>query len=139
EELVWAVEHLPPIPRTPAESALAGALAEEAARIALERHSGRIRTLYGPGGKVRTAEGKDLTGITLLIATGGALVRLPDRIGRLRRVLSAMRRDVLSPPAEVDIAFDDDYLMSACGVLSRTWPDAAFTILMKSLGLEAPL
>jgi len=139
EELIRAVEHLPPIPRTPTEAVLAGALAEEAARIALERHSGRIRTLYGPGGKVRTAEGKDLTGIGLLIATGGALVRLPDRTGRLRRVLSVMRKDVLSPPAQVDIAFDDDYLMSACGVLSKKWPDAAFTILMKSLGIEAPL
>lgn len=138
EALIQAVEHLPPIPRTPAEASLAGALAEEAARIALERHSGRIRTLYGPGGKVRTAEGKDLTGIALLIATGGALVRLPDRTGRLHRVLSAMRKDVLSPPAQVDIAFDDDYLMSSCGVLSSKWPDAAFTILMKSLGIEVP-
>lgn len=133
EQLRDSVEALPPLPRTDAEGRLAGALAEEAARLALERHAGRVRYLYGPRGKTRVAEGKDLTGLRLLIATGGGLTRLPDREGRLRRILNGQRADVLTPAGDLPLAFDDDYIMAAAGVLSRRWPEGALTLLRRSL------
>ncbi len=132
-ELKRAVEVLPPLPRTDAERNLAGALAEQAARLALERHAGRIRNLYGPQGKTRVAEGKDLTGIRMLVSTGGALLRLPDREERIRRVLALQRPDIMAPPRDVPVVFDDDYIMAVAGVLSRRWPEGALALLKKSL------
>ena len=53
---------------------------------AVKRHAGRLRHLYGPGGKKTLAEGKDLTNIKYIIGTGGALTRLPNRINILKEI-----------------------------------------------------
>ncbi len=133
EELRARIESLPAVPATAAEQDLAGALARESARLALERHAGRVRTLYGPAGKTRIAEGKDLTGIATLVATGGALTCLPGREARLREVLRSFKPGLLAPAAEVPLAFDNQYVMAAAGVLSQRWPEGALALLQSSL------
>jgi len=133
EALAAAVDALPPLPDRVREAALAGALAEEAARIALGRHAGRLRDLFGPRGKTRVAEGKDLSAVRLVLATGGALTRLPGREERLRRVLQTAPPDAMAPAADAATAFDDDYVMAAAGVLSDRYPEAARDLLTASL------
>lgn len=130
-------EALPPVPGTDQERNLAAELARESTRLALERHAGKVRKLYGPSGKTRVAEGKDLTGLTSLVATGGALTRLPRREEQLRQVLQGFRPDILVPPPTVPLAFDNHYIMAAAGVLSARWPEGALSLMEASLsGME---
>ena len=102
----------------------------------MDRHCGRVRELYGPRGKIRVAEGKDLSAVRQLLATGGALTRLPGREDRLRGVLSAMKSDAMAPEAGIPLYFDSAYIMAAAGVLSRLRPGAAAALIMDSFGIR---
>ena len=68
-----------PIPAAPEQFALTEKLTWYAASMALERHCGKFRYTYGSNGRVTYADGKDLTKVRYLVATGGALTRLPGR------------------------------------------------------------
>ena len=127
-----------PIPQTPAQFRLAGRLALEAGRSAIRRHAGTLRQVYLPEGRKSYATGKDLSEVTTLIATGGALTRLPGRGG----VLKALRDmniagDMLYPnPQAMRVLVDRYYLMASLGVLSRGYPEAALALLQLSLAEE---
>lgn len=106
-----------------------------AASMALERHCGRYRYTYGARGRVTYAEGKDLSKVKYLVATGGALTRLPGR----REIMDALRAingsgKLLYPKAEQLTALEDRwYCMASLGVLSRTFPEAAAALLRQDL------
>ncbi len=48
-------------------------LARVAATVALRRHAGRQRVVFGPGGRVIERSGKDLREVDLLVGSGGVL------------------------------------------------------------------
>ncbi len=106
-----------------------------AASMALERHCGRYRYTYGARGRVTYAEGKDLSKVKYLVATGGALTRLPG----LREIMDALRAingsgKLLYPKAEQLTALEDRwYCMASLGVLSRTFSEAAAALLRQDL------
>ena len=133
-----ALADYPPIPRTPAQTALAERLALEAGLLALRRHAGRIRSVFLPGGRQQIAEGKDLTGCGHLIATGGALTRLPgrQRILALLRDMNASRKWLWPKPGQMEILVDRHYIMASLGVLGRQYPEAALQLLMQSFAQE---
>lgn len=133
EQFRAALEGLPPIPHTDGEIALAEKLAESAALQAMVRHAGHFRSLYGPEGKREVAEGKDLSALKFIIATGGALTRLPGREGILGRVLKKMPANSLRPPGNVELGFDRSYIMASLGVLGIEYPDAAIRLLQESI------
>ena len=133
DEFTTALENLPPIPASPEEIALAEELAASAALQALSRHVGHYRSLYGPEGKKDVAEGKDLTALKYVIATGGALTRLPNREKILRQVLEKLPQNTLSPPKNVKLGFDNRYIMASLGALSTKYPEAAIKLLKESL------
>ncbi|MFP4267220.1 MAG: glutamate mutase L, partial [Spirochaetaceae bacterium] len=135
-ELEDALEVLPPIPRSEEEVALAEELTRSAARKALLRHAGSYRSLFGPEGKKHVAEGKDLTAVKYLIATGGALTRLPGRGKILREIVESLPAHTLTPPKSVRLAFDAEYIMAAAGVIGREYPEAAAALVKKSLREE---
>lgn len=126
---------LKPVPTTPEEVALTEALAEIAIRTAVLRHCGQIRHLYGPTGRFSVTEGKDLTRVKALIGTGGALTRLPGGKALLGRVPAFNRGQELLPAKDTPVLIEADYIMASLGVLSRQYPEAALTLLKKSLGL----
>ncbi len=133
ERFKAALEELPPIPHTADEIALAEILAESAALQAMVRHTGHFRSLYGPEGKREVAEGKDLTALKFIIATGGALTRLPGREGILHRVLEKIPAHSLRPPGNVVPGFDRRYIMASLGVLGIEYPEAAVKLLQESI------
>ncbi|NLG81424.1 MAG: DNA mismatch repair protein MutL [Bacilli bacterium] len=108
-------------------------LTYEAIKIALERHAGSFRNIYGASGRQTYAEGKDLTNVKYVIGTGGALTRLPNRIKILQRVLQTQNPLKLMPPKEAEVLIDHDYIMASCGVLSLKYPEAAYKLIVKSL------
>lgn len=131
---------LPPIPATEAELRLAERLTLQAGLEALRRHAGRLRSVFLPGGRQQIAEGKDLTGCQSLIATGGALTRLPKR----REILIKLRdmnhsRQWLYPkPGQMRVLVDRHYILASLGVLGRKYPEAALHLMKESLREEAP-
>lgn len=130
-----ALAELEPVPSTERGLRLARALAIEAARIAVMRHAGDVRHLYGPLGRITVAEGKDLTRVRWIIGTGGAATRLPEG-GRILEAVKGRRGDTrLLPPPDARCAIDRDYVMASCGVLARSHPEAATAIMLRSLGL----
>ncbi len=129
-----ALAALSPVPTQAAQQRLVGRLAQEAGLQALQRHAGQIRSVFLPGGRQQIAEGKDLTPCQYLIATGGALTRLPDR----QRILESLRdmnhsRKWLYPkPGSLKILIDQHYIMASLGALSRVHPQAAMALLRQS-------
>lgn len=126
------------IPDTPEQFKLTEALAWHAASDALERHCGRYRYTYGSNGRQTFAEGKDLTGVKYLVATGGALTRLPGRKGIMERLCHLNDGGkLLFPKAQnLQLLEDRNYYMASLGVLSRYHKEAAIALLKQDLEVE---
>ncbi|WP_026475791.1 GlmL-related ornithine degradation protein [Alkaliphilus transvaalensis] len=124
------------IPKTPDEIKFVERLTLEAVLTALERHAGKIRHLYGPGGKTTIAEGKDLSNVKYIIGTGGALTRLPKGKEILKGILSKNRQNILYPTDEAQILIDNHYIMASLGVLAKRYPEAAVALMKESLGMK---
>jgi uncharacterized protein (TIGR01319 family) len=113
---------------------LAELLAEKAFALALQRHAGKLLNLYNHLGSRKIAEGKDLTGVEYVIATGGALTQLPHAREIISGVLHKEDPSSLRPNKKVGILLDRQYLMASVGVLADKYPQAALLLLKESLG-----
>lgn len=124
------------VPATPGEESLVGRLAQECAAVAVERHAGRVRSLYGRGARAEIAEGRDLTSVKWIIGTGGVLSRLSRSREVLERAVSQRPPTAstrLLMPSNPEVLIDSQYIMSASGVLSIRWPQAAVDLMKQSL------
>jgi len=126
------------IPDTPEQFKLTEALTWHAASDALERHCGRFRYTYGSNGRQTFAEGKDLTRVKYLVATGGALTRLPGRKQIMERLCGINEGGkLLFPKAEnLKVLEDKQYYMASLGVLSRYHKEAAIALLKQDMEVE---
>jgi len=127
------MENHVPIPQTDKQIQFAERLSQEAVKVAIQRHVGKIRNLYGPGGKTTVAEGKDLSGIQYVIGTGGALTRLPNGEEMLRQILGFNHKNKMMPTEEAKVLLDHDYIMASLGVLSKKYPETAFRLMKQSM------
>ncbi|HPX92737.1 MAG TPA: glutamate mutase L [Bacillota bacterium] len=124
---------VPEIPQGPEEEALIFPLVRTCCREALDRHAGRMIELFTARGRRTVVRGRDLTAVQTLIATGGALTRLSGVVPMVKELLKVAGSERLYPPTQVRVMIDKDYLMASCGVIARTYPDAAVQLLMDSL------
>lgn len=124
-----------PIPVTNAQTKLVHRLCMEAGRVAIERHAGRMRYAYTPQGRKLSVAGKDLTKAKTLIATGGALTRLPERERILRALADCNSGGRMLWPrqGEMRLLFDSRYIMASLGVLAKTNREAARALLIEGL------
>ena len=131
-------EHYKAIPETPEQFKLTEALTWHAASDALERHCGRFRHTYGSNGRQTFADGKDLTNVKYLVATGGALTRLPGRKGIMERLCHLNDGGkLLFPKAQnLKLLEDKNYYMASLGVLSRYHKEAAIALLKQDMEVE---
>jgi uncharacterized protein (TIGR01319 family) len=125
-----------PIPETVREKEFIEHLTTEAVLTALERHAGRVRSIYSMPGKKTIAEGKDLTNVKYIIGTGGALTRLPNRIKILKKVGAHGKGEELYPANKAEILIDSHYIMASLGVLSKKYPAQAIKLLKESLKIR---
>lgn len=121
------------IPKTEEQLALAAKLAFHAAKIALIRHTGTLRHTYGPSGRQTHAVGKDLTNVKYLIATGGALTRLPSAPQILQDLTAINQTNTMlfPQPGTLKVLTDKKYIMAGLGALSRQYPTQAKQLLKK--------
>lgn len=127
-----------PIPETEEQFKLTHRLALEAGKVSVERHAGALRYIYTPRGRQTIAEGKDLTKLKYLVATGGALTRLPEREQILKKIADSNENGMMlfPKPNVLKLLYDNDYIMASLGVLSKQYPETALSLMKQSLGIE---
>lgn len=136
QEIKNILDNFPVIPKTEEEIKLVCAYVRKAVETAIYRHSGYFVEHYYSTGRKKSAVGKDLSSISLIIGTGGALTRLKcgkDIVEDIHKIQAANR---MIPLKGYKIAFDKEYIMASLGVLSVNHPEAALKLLVKSLGVE---
>lgn len=136
EELEDLIDGHRPIPETELEKKFVEILSSYATITAMGRHAGKLKHLYGPGGKKTIAEGKDLTQVKYIIGTGGALTRLPNRKEILKKIAFSNKGTDLLPNKEAEVLVDNDYIMASLGVMSKKYPEQALKLLENSLKEE---
>lgn len=136
EELEEIIANHKPIPITEKEKKFVEELTYHAVVVALKRHSGSYRHLYGPNGKRTVAEGKDLTQVKYIVGTGGALTRLPRKMDIMKKIPKSNNGMELLPNEDVIMLIDNDYIMASLGVLSIKYPEASLKLLKNSLEIN---
>lgn len=108
-------------------------LARAAIRIASERHSGELKSVFTPVGQLFTLTGKDLTKVRKVIGIGGALIHSKETKEILKGVLYDPKHYEYAKPRNPDFLLDKSYIMASMGLLSAYEPLAALRIMKKSL------
>jgi uncharacterized protein (TIGR01319 family) len=121
------------LPHTPEEAAVDRALARAAVALAVTRHCGTVETVYTPTGPVVVQRGKDLSQVTAVIGTGGAVVASSDPRGILSGALYDSRTPTSLRPRQPRLLLDRHYLLYACGLLGAVDAGAAFELALKHL------
>ncbi len=134
-ELAPVLESMTGVPATAEQAELILHLAREASAVALGRHAGRTRHMYGPAGRSTIIDGRDLSSITTVVGTGGVFSRLAGAGTILEQLLQSPPPDALYP-RQAQVVTDARYIMAVAGVLSRRYPESARRLLLDSLGLE---
>jgi uncharacterized protein (TIGR01319 family) len=115
------------LPDSSVETSYDETLARIAATVALRRHAGRQRIVFGPGGRVIERSGKDLREVDLLVGSGGVLRHNgPDVAARiLGSVAANAQEEGWLVPEHAAIAVDQDYVLAGVGLLADINPPAA--------------
>ncbi|WP_344235210.1 glutamate mutase L [Kribbella hippodromi] len=115
------------LPDSPDEAAYDEQLASVAATVALRRHAGRQRIVFGPGGRVIERSGKDLREVDLLVGSGGVLRHNPPEVAA--RILGSIGTNAQEEgwlvPQRAEVCIDRDYVLAGVGLLADLAPKAA--------------
>lgn len=110
------------MPKTDREQELTRWLCSRAVDVGARRHAGVLSDLYTPAGKKQIVKGKDLSAVRWVVATGGALTRVPGAAGCLRSICVGVKKHLLPQP-EARILIDHNYRFSALGTLAGAYPE----------------
>ncbi|MBB5837559.1 uncharacterized protein (TIGR01319 family) [Kribbella italica] len=115
------------LPDSTAEASYDEQLATVAATVALRRHAGRQRVVFGPGGRVIERSGKDLREVDLLVGSGGVLRHNGPEVAE--RILGALgagaQEEGWLVPTTARVCVDKDYVLAGVGLLAEVDPVAA--------------
>ncbi|MGW1347145.1 glutamate mutase L [Kribbella sp. NPDC002412] len=115
------------LPDSPTETSYDETLASIAATVAIRRHAGRQRIVFGPGGRVIERSGKDLREVDLLVGSGGVLRHNGPEVAE--RILGSVAVNAQAEgwlvPERAAIAVDQDYVLAGVGLLADLHPQAA--------------
>ncbi|MGW7683675.1 glutamate mutase L [Kribbella sp. NPDC054772] len=115
------------LPDSEREASYDESLASVAATVALRRHAGRQRIVFGPGGRVVERSGKDLREVDLLVGSGGVLRHNPPEVAA--RILGSIGTNAQAEgwlvPQRAEVCVDTDYVLAGVGLLADDAPKAA--------------
>ncbi len=100
---------------------------------AVSRHVGTIKQIYTPMGMMLHQTGKDLTNIQYFIGTGGVIIHSEDPKSILVKALKTKDLPMELRPSQPIFLLDQDYILSAMGLLSLTYPKTALAIMKKRM------
>jgi uncharacterized protein (TIGR01319 family) len=108
-------------------------LSSMAVKEAVIRHAGTIEENYTPMGLAYVQTGKDLTGVKIVIGTGGAIINSNRSSEIMQNALYDSTQPSILKPVNADIFIDDSYILAAMGVLSEEYPETAIKIIKREL------
>lgn len=112
-----------------ADMALDDTLAQYAMNTAIHRHVGQIKKFDS---ETWHQWGKDAREFQSVIATGGILIHSPHTKQLLTATFNQERSSDLRPK-HPQVYLDNDYVLSALGVLSQAYPKLAYQLLCRHL------
>ncbi|HYJ67853.1 MAG TPA: glutamate mutase L [Nocardioidaceae bacterium] len=119
------------LPRDPSDVDVDDLLASSAAVLALRRHAGRQRVVFGPDGRLVEREGVDLREVGLLIGSGGVFRHAPG--ARVAAILGGSVGDHVEGgwllPREPRVVVDREYVLAAAGLLRAEHPEVAAALV----------
>lgn len=135
EEVIQMIEVKPDI--IAEEGSPLSALDQISAMVAIsesvKRHSGTVTSHYTPFGVMYEQVGKDLTGLGLVIGTGGPIIHNDHPAALLSHVIYDERQASSLRPKAPLYYLDSHYIMAAMGILARSYPEVALKIMKKEI------
>lgn len=119
------------LPADETEQRIDTGLGYTAAELAVERHTGKVETVYTPFGASYVQYGKDLTDVRYLIGTGGVITNHPDPAEILRGALADPARPEVLKPRQPVMLVDKLYILAAMGLLAELFPAKALRMMKK--------
>ncbi len=107
------------------------AMAKVCVDISMNRHAGRVKTVYTPMGALYSQEGKDLMSLPFVIGTGGVIVNSDKPKNILEASLFTMEDPSSLKPRNPKYLLDKEYILSAMGLLAMIDENKAIRILKK--------
>ena len=134
EEYCYLVKTSPVhLPASPQQRRIERSLAKVAVEIAAKRHAGTLKSMYTPMGEVFVQSGKDLSDVSIIIGTGGAIVESDSPCEILKNIAFNPSEPFSLKPKAPTYYLDKDYILFAVGLLNEVDPNIAFRIAQKSL------
>ncbi len=119
------------LPQTDEERKADFALAATAIEVGLARHAGQIEAVYTPMGLAYQQTGKDLTRVSRLILTGGALIHTGQAQAIARKAMDTPHYPDSLMPRQAQPLVDRHYILSAMGLFSKVDHDKAKSMMIK--------
>lgn len=107
------------------------AMAKVCIDISMDRHVGKIESIYSPLGAVYSQTGKDLIDLPYLIGTGGIIVNSENPFNILEASLLTRDNPNSLKPENPKFLIDKDYILSAMGLLSMIDENMTVRMLKK--------
>lgn len=121
------------LPTADHESLIDICLANQAVEIASRRHAGTLETVTSLAGNFKVQRGKDLTGFSTIVGTGGILAKCATPGKILEAVLFSKEYSEKLLPINPVYLYDADYILHSAGLLESISPSKALRILKKYL------
>lgn len=102
-----------------------------AAKLGVERHVGYLEVVYTPLGNMSFQYGKDLTGISNVVLTGGPLIYNPYKKDMLMGILYSSENPFILKPKNPRFYIDREYILFSIGVVSEIDKYVAIKLIEK--------
>lgn len=124
-------ENVDYLPQSALESTVEIAMGRACTRLAVERHVGRLETMFTIQGQVYLQTGKDLTAVKIVVGTGGVIVNHQEPKGILQGVTYDVSTPQMLKPQSPEFWIDEKYIMAAMGLLGDEYPEVAIRMMKK--------
>lgn len=101
--------------------------------VAFSRHVGHMEQYYSPMGMMYFQFGKDLTEVTNIIGTGGVVIYDKHAKDILKAICSNPQKPFELRPTKPNFMIDQEYILSAMGLLSIYEPEIALKIMKENV------
>lgn len=109
-------------------------LAKQAVKESVKRHVGHIEPYYTSMGMMYYQTGKNLHDVDLVIGTGGVIINSQKKWQILEETVSESELDLR--PKKPKFAIDEDYILSAMGLLATIDKNLALRLMKKHIKMR---
>lgn len=126
-------QHIDFIPSSEEEFHIDDVIAGRCIDVAISRHVGTLKSIYTPMGMMYQQVGKDLTKTKYFIGTGGVVISSKNPTTILKQGIHMDTKPLELRPKHPEFLLDQDYILSAMGLLSMDYPEIALRIMKKRI------